>query len=29
MAVRCGLPLNGAMASALNTLDVIHIGTGE
>jgi len=29
MAVSCGLPLNGAMASALNTLDDIHGGAGQ
>ena len=29
MAVSCGLPLNGAMASAINTLDDIHGGAGE
>jgi citrate synthase len=29
MAVTCGLPLNGAMASGLNTLDDIHGGAGE
>jgi citrate synthase len=29
MAVTCGLPLNGAMASAINTLDDIHGGAGE
>ena len=29
MAVTCGLPLNGAMASALNTLDDVHGGAGE
>jgi len=29
MAVSCGLPLNGAMASALNTLDDVHGGAGE
>lgn len=29
MAVSCGLPLNGAMASAINALDDIHGGAGE
>lgn len=29
MAVTCGLPLNGAMASAINALDDIHGGAGE
>src|SRR5690606_15415155 len=29
MAVTCGLPLNGAMASALNVLDDVHGGAGE
>ena len=29
MAVTCGLPLNGAMASAINTLDDIHGGAGQ
>lgn len=29
MAVSCGLPLNGAMASAVNTLDDIHGGAGQ
>ncbi len=29
MAVSCGLPLNGAMASALNALDDVHGGAGE
>jgi citrate synthase len=29
MAVSCGLPLNGALASALNTLDEVHGGAGE
>jgi len=29
MAISCGLPLNGAMASALNTLDDVHGGAGE
>jgi citrate synthase len=29
MAVSCGLPLNGAMASAVNALDDIHGGAGE
>ncbi len=29
MAVSCGLALNGAMASALNTLDDVHGGAGE
>ncbi|WP_108516964.1 citryl-CoA lyase [Bradyrhizobium algeriense] len=29
MAVSCGLPLNGAMASAINTLDDLHGGAGE
>ncbi|KRR14413.1 citryl-CoA lyase [Bradyrhizobium valentinum] len=29
MAVSCGLPLNGAMASAINTLDDVHGGAGE
>lgn len=29
MAVSCGLPLNGAMASALNVLDDVHGGAGE
>lgn len=29
MATSCGLPLNGAMASALNTLDDVHGGAGE
>jgi len=29
MAVTCGLPLNGAMASAINMLDDVHGGAGE
>ncbi|ANW03309.1 citryl-CoA lyase [Bradyrhizobium icense] len=29
IAVSCGLPLNGAMASAINTLDDLHGGAGE
>lgn len=29
MAVSCGLPLNGAIASAVNTLDDVHGGAGE
>ena len=29
MAVSCGLPLNGAMASAINTLDDVHGGAGQ
>jgi citrate synthase len=29
MGVTCGLPLNGAMASAVNVLDDIHGGAGE
>lgn len=29
MAVSCGLPLNGAMASAVNALDDVHGGAGE
>ncbi len=29
MAVSCGLPLNGAMASAVNTLDDVHGGAGQ
>jgi len=29
MAVTCGLPLNGAMASAVNTLDDVHGGAGQ
>lgn len=29
MAISCGLPLNGAMASAVNTLDDVHGGAGE
>jgi len=29
MAISCGLPLNGAMASALNTLDDVHGGAGQ
>lgn len=29
MAVSTGLPLNGAMASAINTLDDVHGGAGE
>ena len=29
MAVSCGLPLNGAMASAINTLDNVHGGAGQ
>src|SRR5215475_13836622 len=29
MAVTCGLPLNGAMASAINVLDDIHGGAGQ
>lgn len=29
MAVSCGLPLNGAMASAINVLDDIHGGAGQ
>jgi citrate synthase len=29
IAVSCGLPLNGAMASAVNTLDDVHGGAGQ
>ena len=29
MAISCGLPLNGAMASAVNALDQVHGGAGE
>lgn len=29
MAVTCGLPINGAMASAINVLDDVHGGAGE
>ena len=29
MAVTCGLPLNGAMASGINALDDVHGGAGE
>jgi citrate synthase len=29
MAVTCGLPVNGAMASAINVLDDIHGGAGQ
>src|SRR5579862_8905149 len=29
MAVSCGLPVNGAMASAINVLDDIHGGAGQ
>lgn len=29
MAVSCGLPLNGAMASAINMLDDVHGGAGQ
>jgi citrate synthase len=29
MAVSCGLPVNGAMASAINALDDIHGGAGQ
>jgi citrate synthase len=29
MAVTCGLPVNGAMASAVNVLDDVHGGAGE
>jgi citrate synthase len=29
MAISCGLPLNGAMASAVNTLDDVHGGAGQ
>ena len=29
MAVTCGLPMNGAMASAINALDDIHGGAGQ
>ncbi len=29
MSVTCGLPLNGAMASAINVLDDIHGGAGQ
>jgi citrate synthase len=29
MAVTCGLPLNGALASAVNFLDDVHGGAGE
>ena len=29
MAVSCGLPINGAMASAINVLDDIHGGAGQ
>src|SRR3954465_10353055 len=29
MAVTCGLPVNGAMASAVNVLDDVHGGAGQ
>src|ERR1700744_3198336 len=29
MATSCGLPLNGAMASAINALDDVHGGAGQ
>jgi citrate synthase len=29
MAVSCGLPMNGAMASAINVLDDVHGGAGQ
>jgi citrate synthase len=29
MAVTCGLPLNGAMATAVNMLDDVHGGAGK
>src|SRR5438552_13267898 len=29
MAVTCGLPVNGAMASAINVLDDMHGGAGQ
>ena len=29
MATTCGLPVNGAMASAINALDDIHGGAGQ
>src|SRR5215468_1077233 len=29
MAVTCGLPVNGAMASAINALDDVHGGAGQ
>lgn len=29
MAITCGLPINGAMASAINALDDIHGGAGQ
>src|SRR6478735_1760116 len=29
MAVTCGLPVNGAMASAINVLDDVHGGAGQ
>jgi citrate synthase len=29
MAVTCGLPMNGAMASAINALDDVHGGAGQ
>ena len=29
MAVTCGLPINGAMASAINVLDDVHGGAGQ
>jgi citrate synthase len=29
MAVSCGLPVNGAMASAINVLDDVHGGAGQ
>jgi citrate synthase len=29
MAITCGLPLNGAMASAINVLDDVHGGAGQ
>ncbi len=29
MAITCGLPVNGAMASAINVLDDVHGGAGE
>ena len=29
MAVSCGLPVNGAMASAVNVLDDVHGGAGQ
>ena len=29
MAVSCGVPVNGAMASAINVLDDVHGGAGQ